>query len=277
MVDLQEVDITRVDFGDFYDELPIWSAPFGLKLLDCVPMRAGATYLDVGAGTGFLALELAQRCGAESRIIAIDPWPAGMARLRRKLEYLELRNVTLLEQDAAVTGLKDHSVDVIVSNLGVNNFDNASAVMAELFRVAKPDARLIMTTNLTGHMAEFYNVFRQTLIELGQTELIGALDEHIAHRGTLASMSRLLEGAGFDVVQSEIDEFRLRYVDGSAFLRHFFIRIGFIGAWKEIVAPSRVEEIFKALEQALNAIAAEKGELSMTIPVALIEARKDTP
>ena len=69
---LTEVDHRAPGFGDDYDELPLWSAPFGLWLLDRVPVRPGLTILDVGAGTGFLTIELAQRCGAESTVIAVD-------------------------------------------------------------------------------------------------------------------------------------------------------------------------------------------------------------
>ena len=43
------------------DELPLWSAPFGLRLLESVPLAPGATVLDVGCGTGFPLLELAHR------------------------------------------------------------------------------------------------------------------------------------------------------------------------------------------------------------------------
>src|SRR5262245_9621936 len=30
---LEQVDVTHPAFGDLYDELPLWSAPFGLMLL----------------------------------------------------------------------------------------------------------------------------------------------------------------------------------------------------------------------------------------------------
>lgn len=157
---LEEIDISAADFSDLYDELPLWSAPFGLLLLERVPMQSGLTILDVGAGTGFLTLELSERCGSSTKLIAVDPWKGAMDRLRRKISQRHLENITLLEQDAATLELPDASVDLVVSNLGINNFDDPSRVLTTCFRVAKPGAALLLTTNLVGHMAEFYEVYR---------------------------------------------------------------------------------------------------------------------
>jgi len=33
---LEEIDYQKPEFGDLYDELPLWSAPFGLMLLEQV-------------------------------------------------------------------------------------------------------------------------------------------------------------------------------------------------------------------------------------------------
>ena len=93
---LETIDLTHPDVGDLFDELPLWSAPFGLLLLERVPIDPGLTFLDVGAGTGFLTVELAQRCGARSTVIAVDPWAAAMQRLRRKVEYLGLGNACVV-------------------------------------------------------------------------------------------------------------------------------------------------------------------------------------
>ena len=271
---LETIDHCRPGFGDLYDELPLWSARFGLRLLDRVPLQPGQTILDVGAGTGFLTLELAQRCGPETKIIAVDPWSAGMQRLRRKLAVLDLGNVLLLEQDAATIDLPAGSVDVVVSNLGINNFDNADAVLRVLARVARPNGSLILTTNLVGHMAEFYDVFRDTLIELEQSDRLVALEDHIRHRGTVESVGSTLRRAGFAVVRAETDSFRMRFADGSSMLRHQFIRLGFMQDWVSIVAADRLQSTFETLEHNLNLLAAERGELALTVPLACIEARK---
>ena len=274
---LEAIDYSHPQFGDLYDELPLWSAPFGLRLLDRVPMRPGLTILDVGAGTGFLTLELAQRCGPDTTVIAVDPWTAGMNRLRRKLEHLSLSNVVLLEQDAAALSLPDAYIDVIVSNLGINNFENANTVLQRLFRVAKPNASLFLTTNLAGHMAEFYDVFRATLIELGQSDQLVTLEDHIRHRGTVDTVTEILQKAGFAVVETETDSFRMRFADGTSLLRHYFIRLGFVQDWKSILLtlPADVlQTTFDTLEHNLNTVAAQHGELALTIPMACIEARK---
>ena len=271
---LEEIDYKRTEFGDLYDELPLWSAPFGLLLLEHVEMRPGITILDVGAGTGFLSIELAQRCGSDAVVIAVDPWETAMNRLNRKLEYLGIRNIRTLAQDAATIDLPDSSVDLIVSNLGINNFDNAEAVLRTCFRVARPGASLVLTTNLAGHMSEFYDVYRAVLVELGFADQLDALEAHINRRGTVASVKALLEGAGFGFVEAVTRSFRERFVDGSSLLRHYFIRLGFVPGWKSIAPEGSLEQTFAALEHRLNAVAATRGGLSLTIPAAYIRASK---
>jgi arsenite methyltransferase len=180
----------------------------------------------------------------------------------------------LLERAAEELELPDASVDVIVSNLGINNFKNVDAVLRTLFQVATPDARLFLTTNLEGHMAEFYDVFRETLVELGQTHRLVGLEEHVRKRGTVDSIGDTLLDAGFAVVNAETEWFRMRFVDGSAMLRHHFVRLGFVQEWKALVAAEQLHRTFETLERNLNTVAARQGELVLTVPMALIEARK---
>jgi SAM-dependent methyltransferase len=197
-----------------------------------------------------------------------------MTQLTRKLNHLGIQNVRTLVQDVATIDLPDASVDLIVSNLGINNFDNPEAALRSCFRVAKPGASLFLTTNLAGHMAEFYEVFRCVLVELGFTNRLAALDAHVGRRVTVDSVRTLLEREGFKFVHAVTRSFRERFVDGSSLLRHYFIRLGFIPGWKSVAPEGAVEATFASLEHRLNAMAAERGELSLTVPAACIQARK---
>ncbi|MFA6599232.1 MAG: hypothetical protein WCS69_16030 [Ignavibacteriaceae bacterium] len=49
-------DVNRI--VEVLDELPIWSAPFGLKLLNAIEYKRNLFILDIGFGTGFPLTEL---------------------------------------------------------------------------------------------------------------------------------------------------------------------------------------------------------------------------
>jgi len=54
------------NLSKMYDELPIWSAPFGLKLLEFIDYKPNITAIDLGFGTGFPLIEIAMRLGNDS-------------------------------------------------------------------------------------------------------------------------------------------------------------------------------------------------------------------
>jgi SAM-dependent methyltransferase len=66
------------------DELSLWSARFGLLLLEQVPVQPNMQILDLGCGTGFPTFELAQLGGATCRVIGVDVWHDALARARAK-------------------------------------------------------------------------------------------------------------------------------------------------------------------------------------------------
>jgi arsenite methyltransferase len=270
---LKPIDYLAPEFAEFYDELPLWSARFAFYLLDQAPLKSRMTVLDIGAGTGFLSIELAQRC-RDSQIIAVDPWQAAITRLDRKLARLNIHNVRTIACDAAKVELEPESVDLIVSNLGINNFDDPDAVLKTCHRLARPGAMLLMTTNLIGHMAEFYEIFRKVMIEVGHNNELNVLDAHIAHRATTESVQSRLATANFTVQNVTTHSFQDRFLDGTSFLRHFFIRLGFLPDWKKILPAESAQAMFEVLESRLNERAAKMGELSLTIPAACIIAKK---
>ena len=249
-----------------YDEVALWSAMFGLLLLEEVPLTNVTSVLDVGCGTGFPLIELAERLGARAHVHGIDPWSDGLKRAAEKIAIRGTPNVTLHEGSATALPFADATFDLIVSNLGVNNFDDRAAAIRECRRVAKSGATLALTTNLQGHMQEFYAVFEDVLRD--DSEALTRLRDHVAHRATVASVRELLETGGFTVTRIIEREGSMRFADGTALLNHYFIKLGFLDAWKKVVAPNE-REVFARLLNTLN----EKGELRLSIPMAYVEAR----
>lgn len=268
------IDFNAPEVVSLYDELPLWSAMFGLLMLKHLPLRPAMQVLDVGCGTGFPLFELAQRLGPGSRLCGLDPWAAALRRAWEKQRLWNLPNVELHLGSAEQMPFEDGRFDLLVSNLGINNFNRPAQVLAECRRVTRPAGRLVMTTNLKGHMQEFYTVFAETLRELGQASALDALQAHIDHRATIESLGRLLEQAGWRVERVVEETQTMRFANGSALLNHYFIKLGFLDGWLQVVAQPDRAQVFARLEARLNELAGSQGELNLTIPMAYIEAAR---
>src|SRR5262249_23284410 len=149
------------------EDATYWCSMFGQLLFRHLRVVPRLSVLDVGCGTGFPLLELADRIGPGGTIHGIDSWAEAVARARLKARVRGTPNVHVTHGDAASLPYADGSFDLIVSNLGLNNFARPSVAMAECHRVCRPRGRIAMTTNLMGHMNEFYRIYEKTLVESG--------------------------------------------------------------------------------------------------------------
>jgi arsenite methyltransferase len=261
---------------DAFDDLPLWSAPFGLRLLERVRMAPGLRVVDLGCGAGFPILELAERLGPSCRAIGVDPWAAGLARAQRKAAIHGVAQVSLVRGVGEHLPLADGCVDTIVSNNGLNNVHDPRAVLAECRRVSRPGAQLVATMNLPGTMEVFYRAFEATLVEAGLGERVEALRRHRHDkRKPAAETAALLRVAGFTVEAEVHDTFTWRFLDGRALFRHSFVRLGFLDAWQDVLDPIDVPPLFAALEARLDAIARQRGELALEVPFVSFNCRRD--
>jgi SAM-dependent methyltransferase len=264
-----EFDLNDSYVVDVYDDLPIWSAMAGQLLLRNLPFDPKLRVLDVGCGTGFPAVELAQRLGPAAQVTGIDTWAAAVVRARRKAKVWDVGNVTFIDGDATSMPFSLNSFDLIVSNLGLNNFEDPASALAECCRVIRPGGRVALATNLQGTMAEFYEIFRTVVGEPAAREL----DAHVARRATIPGTFALLTQAGFEPVRSADETTVMRFANGTALLQHSFIRLGFLPAWRDLVGETEREHVFGRLRAALDSHAANRGGLELSVPMAYIEAR----
>jgi ubiquinone/menaquinone biosynthesis C-methylase UbiE len=267
-------DWTNPEVVSAFDEVSLWSFYAGMMLLEHLPTTHPTRVLDVGCGTGFPILELAERFGSNSRVVGIDVSETALTRASQKALVRGIKNIEFIRAGAAALPFAHAEFDVVVSNLGINNFADRSTAFRECCRVAKPGAILAITTNLFGHMQEFYALFRQTLSDLNLNSLIPRLEAHIAHRAKLEDIQSLLIQFGFVPCQPIRIDVPFRYSGGSVFLRHSFIRAAFLPAWIEITKDHNTKAIFARLEENLNAYAESTGELRVTVPFAYLEATK---
>jgi len=260
---------------DVFDELPLWSAPFGLKLLDYIDYKTNITAIDLGFGSGFPLTEIALRLGDSSTVYGIDPWTDVFDRVKRKIEYYRLTNVRLIEGVAESIPLEDNSVDLITSNNGVNNVSDIDQVISECSRIIKQGGQFIQTMNLDLSMFEFYNQLERVLSELGMDSEIQLMHEHISKkRPSVDWMVDRIQSHGFMIKDLIHDQFEYRFANGSAMLNHYFIRLAFMDSWISLVPADKLDQIFDTIESRLNEDAKNLGGVKLSIPFVVINAIK---
>lgn len=115
---------------------------FGEQVLAPLDLGPGVRVLDVGAGSGGLAIPAARR-GAD--VLAVDISPTMVRRLG---DRAVAEGLTIAAQvgDGEALDLADDHVDVAVSLNGVSLFPDLAAGLRELVRVTRPGGEVLVAT-----------------------------------------------------------------------------------------------------------------------------------
>lgn len=257
------------------DDLPLWSAPFGLKLLDTIKYKRNIKVLDIGSGNGFPVVEVASRLGSTSEITALDPWVEAGNRIEKKIKGWDIPNLSFKEGVAEDLPFDDTYFDLVMSNNGINNVQDEEKVWSEISRVMKPKAQFVFTVNLPESMIEFYDVFTKVLENNSMFDEANEVEDHIYDkRKPIDHFLKLLDENGFKLNKIVEDVFNFTYADGTSMLNHFFIKLAFKDGWVNVLPEENVSEIFNEVERELNDFASIKGSLKVTIPFICIDAEK---
>lgn len=115
------------------------------RTADLANIQPGEKVLDVGCGTGTLAMEVARRVGATGQVFGIDPGDNQIARARSKATR---RNLSIEFQVGVIEHLDfpDQTFDVVLSTIMMHHLSDTlkRQGLAEIARVLKPGGRLVI-------------------------------------------------------------------------------------------------------------------------------------
>ncbi len=117
-------------------------------------IHKGETVLDIGCGGGVDTLIAAMLIGPEGTAVGIDTTPEMLERAKKNLKAAALKNARFEEASAEDLPFPDESFDVVTSNGAFNLIPDKAKALEEVFRVLKPQGRLMIADQvLTGGLS----------------------------------------------------------------------------------------------------------------------------
>lgn len=114
------------------------------RLIKMLEPQPGERILEVGAGTGYYALRVAESVGPSGRLDALDIQPAMLDHLAAKAREKGIENVVTTECDAHVLPFEDDTFDAAYLATVLGEIIDQDQALAEMYRVLRPGGRLVV-------------------------------------------------------------------------------------------------------------------------------------
>jgi precorrin-6B methylase 2 len=112
--------------------------------LDAIRLRKGSTVAEVGAGTGYVSIKLAQRVGPTGKVYANDIQPEMLLRLRQNAARAGVGNIETVLGTTTDPRLPAGQIDLIILVDVYHEFAQPQKMLAAMRAALKPDGRLVL-------------------------------------------------------------------------------------------------------------------------------------
>lgn len=164
--------------------------------LRALNLKSGERVLDVGAGPGFLANEIAEAIGSSGSVCGVDISEPllEVARSRGGNKY----DIEFRYGDATQLPYKDEEFDSVVSTQVLEYVPDVDSALAEFYRVLCPGGRVgLLDTDWDSIVWHSHD--RQLM-----NRILTTWEEHAADPFLPRTLARKLQGAGFSVEHQKV-------------------------------------------------------------------------
>lgn len=147
MINSRNIKQTYDRFSSLYDLIFKPYLEFGrARAVEILAPRANALVLEIGVGTG-LSLE---HYPGNIELLGFDYSYGMLQGARLKADRTSRCRVDLMQMDAQNMAFADHSFDYLIGAYVITVVPDPEKVIKELFRVAKPGARVVLVNYVRG-------------------------------------------------------------------------------------------------------------------------------
>jgi ubiquinone/menaquinone biosynthesis C-methylase UbiE len=113
------------------------------KILTCIGLEPGMTFVDVGCGDGYFAIPAARMVGQEGKVIAVDLDEGSIMRLQQKAAEDGLRHLSAEVRAAEETVACEGCADFVFFGIDLHDFADPAQVIRNARRMLRPSGLLV--------------------------------------------------------------------------------------------------------------------------------------
>ena len=218
-----------------------------LRLLDRIGFPLGGSAVELGCGPrGNLAL-LAERVGADGRVVGVERRASAVEQARRRAEHGPPGVVEICHGDARATGLPRRAFDLVTMTMVLFTVPRPEGIVAEAAALVRPGGVVALHEgDIVAHLCDPPHVAWDRLRDAIERYTLGCgVDVHVARR-----LPRMLREAGLVDVRAEAGvRFQPPGHDRRSGLPDFVARLGDRLVESGVIDRTELAETRAALER----------------------------
>jgi ubiquinone/menaquinone biosynthesis C-methylase UbiE len=124
------------EIGHLVEQAAVYG-PEANELFDLIGVEPGIAVIDVGCGVMGVLHLLAERIGANGRVVGLDREPR-ILEAGRALAQQRALDLEFIQADATASGLPHGAFDLVHARTLLLNVSNPQEILAEMIRIARP-------------------------------------------------------------------------------------------------------------------------------------------
>lgn len=176
-----------------------WNLQICNRLLEYSQVSSREHILDIGTGTGHIAIATAQIVGTEGKVIGVDISEQMLERARNKVKALGLNNVEFQLADAEALNYSANSFDRILCANTFPWIENKEATLLTWYEFLKPGGLIAIHT--PADTAYIGQVILGSVLERYGIEL-----EPSNRLGSIETCKQLFANAGFEAIDIKTEQ-----------------------------------------------------------------------